>query len=476
MSRLHPGLGNAEETVTLKQTLACFLSCFLVLGTTPFSAHLAFAADTAASAESGEVYAPLSDDELDALVAPVALYPDPLLAQVLGAATYPDQVVEANEFLEANSKLSGDALRKATEKKQWDPAVQSLTQFPSVVQQLAKNITWTSALGDAAANQQGAIMAAVQRMRAKAQAAGNLTSGKEIKVIQESPQIIVIQPAQPQVIYVPTYNPGVVYGVPVVVPGYATADIAAATAIAFGAGILIASAVSSGSCRVGMSWGMSWSSASIHCGGAPYYGNPYWRGGYYPRYYPGYRPPYYYPPPRPYPPPGYRPPGAYPPRPTQPIARATATPAKPGGPAAGGSSPTGGRPGSGAPPGGASGAPPGAGAPGGSHPGAGTQPSGPNTRPTPGARPAGPGNPPATVQPGTRPSGSVGGPGPSTPAQQQASRSTRGYPGPTSQPARNPNAFSGSGGGRQQSARGNHSMSSGAPRAGGAPQAGAAPR
>jgi hypothetical protein len=379
--------------------------------------------DTAFSANSGspEIYAALPASELDALVAPIALYPDALLAQVLGAATYPDQVVAANQYLKVNGDLRGDALREQVESRGWDPAVQALTQFPSVLEQLAKNITWTSALGDAAANQQADVMAAIQRMRARAYTAGNLKSGTEITVVQQGPQVIVIEPAKPNVVYVPSYNPTVIYGAPVAVPGYTSQDVVAASVIGFGVGVVVAAAVSSGSCGFGMSWGMGWSSSSIHCGGGMYYGNPYWRGGYYPGYYPGYRPPYYYPPPRP--------PGGAPPRPVHPIAPPTGPGVRPGG----------------------------------------TRPGTPSTlpaRPPVGARPAGPGTLPSTGG-GTRPGGpstlpaTGGGTRPTTPSQRPSDRAARGY-APGTQPSR-PNAFSGSGGGRAQSARGNSSMGAGGP-------------
>jgi len=372
-----------------------------------------------------EVYAPLSGAELDGLVAPIALYPDGLTALVLGAATWPDQVVAANQYLRVNRDLQGDALRQQVETRGWDPAVQALTQYPAVLEQLANNIAWTSALGDAAANQQGDVLAAIQRMRARAYAAGTLKSGAEITVTQKSPDLILIEPTQPTVVYVPSYNPTVVYGAPVVVPQYTSSDVVAATMVTFGVGILVAAAVSGGSCGFGMTWGMGWNTASIYCGGARYYGNPYWRGGYYPGYYPGYRPPYYYPPPRPLPPP-VRPgaPGG-PPRPANPIA----------------------------------------GAPGG---GIGARPGGPGQLPGTGGLPAGgrpqtgtPGNLPASAGPGraVSPSNqpSIGSGSRPMPSQQPSNRAARGY-GNQPGAAQRPNAFNGTGGGRQQSARGSQSM------------------
>ena len=113
-----------------------------------------FLSSTSLDAFAQEEYAPLSDSELDALVAPVALYPEALLTQVLGAATYPDQVVNADTFLKGSPALQGDALASAVEAQGWDPAVEALTQFPTVLANMAKNITWTSSLGDASATQQ----------------------------------------------------------------------------------------------------------------------------------------------------------------------------------------------------------------------------------------------------------------------------------------------------------------------------------
>src|SRR5450631_4832314 len=294
----------------LRKLLVAFVNLSLVWATIPDVA-MALPVPVRALHAFQEVYAPVAASDLDALVAPIALYPDALVAQILAAATYPDQVVDADAYVQANPNLTGDALVNSVDEKQWDPSVMALMQFPSVLSKLAQNMTWTSALGDAAANQQADVAAAVQRMRAKAYAAGNLKTGEQIKVVQQSPDVIVIQPANPQVVYVPTYNPTVVYGTPIVTPGYSTGDIVAASIISFGVGIAIGAAISHNSCSYNYySWGMSWSARSISCGGGYYYGNPYWRGGYYPGYRPGYRPPYY-PPPRP-PYPGYRPP-YYPP-------------------------------------------------------------------------------------------------------------------------------------------------------------------
>ena len=164
--------------------------------------------------------APCHAEELQALVAPIALYPDALVAQVLGAATFPDQVTFAADWLKQNSSLKGKSLMDAVDAQQWDPSVKAITQFPSVLDNMAKNLSWTSSLGEAYHTQTAEVMQAVQVLRAKAKAAGNLKSSEQIKVVQQSPQVIVIEPANPQVVYVPMYNPAVIYGTPYVVPGY----------------------------------------------------------------------------------------------------------------------------------------------------------------------------------------------------------------------------------------------------------------
>src|SRR5271165_6825320 len=208
---------------------------------------------------------PLTSDELDALVAPIALYPDALVAQVLGAATYPDQVAVADYWLSQNKSLTPTALATAADQQPWDDAVKALTQFPAVLDNMASNLVWTSNLGQAFHNQQSDVMAAVQVMRAKAQSAGTLQSTPQIKVVQQSPQTIVIQPADPQVVYVPQYNPTVVYGASYVVPFYTPPVAVAAATISFGAGVAIGAAFGGGvgfgvvGGGVGFGWGFhSW--------------------------------------------------------------------------------------------------------------------------------------------------------------------------------------------------------------------------
>lgn len=262
-----------------KQLLSAMLSLVLVIGTAPLEAQ---AQQTGSTGYSGQGV-PLSAEELQQLVAPIALYPDSLVAQILAAATFPDQVAAAASWLQQNSNLTGATLMQAVDTQPWDPGVKALTQFPTVLGNLATNLSWTSALGEAYHTQAVDIMAAVQVLRAKALVAGNLKSGSQITVVQQSPQVIVIQPTNPQVVYVPTYNPAVVYGYPYVTPGYSTAAVVATGMLAFGAGIAVGAMMSGGCCSWGYSsWNCGWhgTTAVVYRGGA-YYGNSAWHGGYY---------------------------------------------------------------------------------------------------------------------------------------------------------------------------------------------------
>jgi hypothetical protein len=188
--------------------------------------------------------------QLDALLAPIALYPDSLLTQVLMASTYPLEVTTANRFMQQNPSLNGAALDQALADKTWDPSVLSLTQFPQVLAMMDDKLEWTQQLGDAFLANQQAVMDTVQSLRARAQAAGNLQSTPQQTVVVRD-QAIDIEPAQPQVVYVPVYNPMVIYGpwwvptyqpwywVPPRVYGYPAAAVVA-TGIAFGVGLAIA--------------------------------------------------------------------------------------------------------------------------------------------------------------------------------------------------------------------------------------------
>lgn len=222
-------------------------------------------------------------EELQALVAPIALYPDALVAQILTASTFPDQVAVASYWLEQNGSLTGAALMAAVDTQSWDPSVKALTQFPSVLSNLSKNLAWTSSLGEAFHNQQADVMTAIQTLRAKAKAAGNLKTTPQVTVVQQSPDVIVIQPTNPQIVYVPTYNPTIVYGTTYVVPyAYSGWGVVAAGVIGFGAGIAVGAMMAGGCCGWGYSsWSCGWHGTPIVYHGGPYYGNPGWHGGYY---------------------------------------------------------------------------------------------------------------------------------------------------------------------------------------------------
>ncbi len=159
-------------------------------------------------------YTPESPEQLDQLVAPIALYPDPLVAQVLTASTFPEQVVEADRWLQGNPGLTGPALAQAADQQPWDPSVKALTAFPAVLGNMDRNLSWTSSLGDAYYNQPQDVMNAVQVMRQRAQAAGNLQSNPQQMVTSQA-GAIDIEPANPNIVYVPAYDPWVVYGAPV---------------------------------------------------------------------------------------------------------------------------------------------------------------------------------------------------------------------------------------------------------------------
>ena len=181
-----------------------------------------------------------SQDQLLQLVAPIALYPDALVAQILAGATYPTQVVEAARFLNDNPNLTGDALVNAVNQQSWDPSIKALTQFPSVLNNMNQNLSWTSALGDAYYNDQQNVMAAIQELRQRAYEAGTLkTTAQQTVTTDSSTQTIIIAPAQPTVVYVPAYNPSIVYGAPVeTYPGYSTGAMLATAAVSFGVGML----------------------------------------------------------------------------------------------------------------------------------------------------------------------------------------------------------------------------------------------
>ena len=198
-------------------------------------------------------------EELEQIFAPVALYPDSLLTQMLMASTYPIEIVQADRWVKQNKNLKGDALAKALEAQPWDPSVKSLVNFPDVLAMMSEKLDWTQKAGDAFLAQQKDVMATIQNLRAKARASGNLKTTKE-QVVKVEQQIIIIEPASPQVVYVPAYNPTVVYGVwaypsyppyPVYPPGY----VATTAAFSFMAGA-----------AVGAAWGYAWGHSNWHGG------------------------------------------------------------------------------------------------------------------------------------------------------------------------------------------------------------------
>lgn len=156
-----------------------------------------------------------TQEDLDRLLAPIALYPDDLLAMTLMASTYPLEVVEAARWVEKNKKLTGDALTKEVQKQSWDPSVQSLCRTPDVLNRMNENLEWTQKLGNAFLADQKSVMTTVQSLRKKALDSGNLKNSKEMKVdtnTSADPVVIIIESPTPQTVYVPTYNPTVVYG------------------------------------------------------------------------------------------------------------------------------------------------------------------------------------------------------------------------------------------------------------------------
>ncbi|GGP22950.1 DUF3300 domain-containing protein [Silvimonas iriomotensis] len=210
---------------------------------------------------------PLSNAQLDQLVAPIALYPDSLLSQLLMATTYPDEFAKAYEWSKAHPDAKGDAAVKQVESQNWDPSVASMVAFPEVLITLGGQPKWVKDMGDAFLGQTSGVMDAVQRLRAQAQKAGNLKSNEQVTVTSQpastssSQQVIVVEPAKPDVVYVPAYNPTVVYGAwayPTYPPYYYPPppgywfSTAVMTGIAWGVGIAVGNALWGG-----CNWGSS---------------------------------------------------------------------------------------------------------------------------------------------------------------------------------------------------------------------------
>jgi len=288
-----------------RQLIAVMCSMLVISGELPaVNRPLA----TQQSGASEEQAPKIPNDQLDSLVAPIALYPDPLLAQVLAASTYPLEIMQLQQWLTKNKDLKDKALQDAVMKEPWDATVQALAALPDVVKRLADDIQWTTDLGNAFLAQQSDVMDAVQRMRAKAKSTGNLKSNEQMKVetkVIESKQVIVVEQSKPEVVYVPSYNPTVVYGPPVYPypPVYypPPGAYAAGMAISFGVGMAMGAAWGGGWCcnsgwgsnneitinnnnsfvnnsnrqanvsnRSGNRTGNSWQHNSSHRGGTPY--------------------------------------------------------------------------------------------------------------------------------------------------------------------------------------------------------------
>jgi len=199
----------------LQQGIALFLSWNLLLCCVADG----FAYQAPASSQPAQA-AQQSPEQLQQLVAPIALYPDALIAQILPAATYPDQVIEVEKWTEQHKDLQGGQLATEVDKQSWDASLKALTQFPAVLANMSRNLAWTSELGDAYVNQQQELSQAIQTMRERAKQAGNLNTTPQEKV-ETKGKTIIIQPAETDVVYVPQYDPWLVYGDPLAVfPGW----------------------------------------------------------------------------------------------------------------------------------------------------------------------------------------------------------------------------------------------------------------
>jgi len=197
-----------------KQILGIVLSLVLLFATWPQNLSAHQDAPPPAPAAQAPPYTQQTTDQIQQLVAPIALYPDSLVAQILAASTFPEQVVQADRWVQAHPDLKGEALGQAADQQPWDPSVKALTAFPSVLGNMDKNLSWTSSLGDAYYNQQQDVMDAVQVMRRRAEDAGNLKSTPQQTVTNQDSSV-VIQPVNPEVVYVPAYDPWLVYGGPI---------------------------------------------------------------------------------------------------------------------------------------------------------------------------------------------------------------------------------------------------------------------
>ena len=271
-----------------KQILVSLLLLALLFATWPRNlAAYQEEAQAPAQAPPTPPYTQQTPEQLQQLVAPIAVYPDSLVAQILAASTFPEQVVEADRWVQAHPDLTGEALGQAADQQPWDPSVKALTAFPSVLGNMDKNLSWTSSLGDAYYNQQQDVMDAVQVMRQRAQEAGNLETTPQQTVTTEG-STIVIQPASPEIVYVPAYNPWLIYGSPIVpwpgwylYPGIWYNGPYLSFGVGFGIGFF------AGFGWGWPHWGFNWGGHYATYGGRRYYSrsttfynrNAYYRGG-----------------------------------------------------------------------------------------------------------------------------------------------------------------------------------------------------
>ncbi len=294
------------------QLAAVLIACVMVLDAcgpkTPTAAAPSEAASSPPAAAAtipappapGITEASWSPDVLEELVAPIALYPDQLVGQILAASVNSQEVLDGGNWLLQNQDLKGDALDAAAQKAGLGPAMRGLVQFPSVVDMMCQEIDWTRQLGAAFTSDQASVLAAVQRLRAQASKVGNLKSTPQQTIetkVENHQTVIEIKPANPQIIYVPQYNPQVVYTTPPP-PAPSTGTVSTENAvlgglIAFGLGVAVGSAISQPNyCYP------HWGVGAVYVGPRPFYPPAY---VYRPVYGPGYRPAYGY-----HPPPGYR--------------------------------------------------------------------------------------------------------------------------------------------------------------------------
>lgn len=291
-----PAMTPASQTTTVPAAIASPAAVAPGAGAPPVNA------DTAPGSAPGEATA----QQLQELVSPIALYPDLLVAQILAGSTYPTQVVEAARWLKDNPNVTGEALATQVNAQPWDPSIKSLTQFPSVLQTMDDNLSWTSSLGEAYYNQPSDVMEAIQVLRNKAKDAGTLksTAQQTVTVQPAAPtesggqpavqQTVIIQPAQPNTVYVPQYNPTTAYGAPIAAPpGYSGTDLLLTGVLSFGVGMLIGSLINDGHNDWGCNWGGGYNNSvtynrNVYVSNNNVYPGRYPAGGY-PR--PGYPPP-----------------------------------------------------------------------------------------------------------------------------------------------------------------------------------------